>query len=417
MGNNKTITDKKYAIPFILITSLFFMWGFARAILDVLNKHFQDSLDISITESAFIQVVTYLGYFLMAIPAGLFINRFGYRNGVVFGLSLFALGSFLFIPGAYAGTLGAFLGCLFIIACGLAFLETSANPYVTELGPQETATSRLNLSQSFNGLGSSLAPFIVGVFLFGNSSADVALPYTIMGAVVVIAAVIFLFSELPEITHEDASQDNATNEDDETETSGIENLKMLFKNKTFIFGLFALLAYEIGEISINSYFVNFTTGTGLLDASKASYTLSFSLFIFMGGRFTGSWIMKTVPAEKMLKWCATGSVTCMALLILTSIGENGETESWTKVLPIIFLMGNYFCEAIMFPTIFALSLRGLGKLTKSASSVLMMTPVGGCGFILMAYIADATGSFVIPFIIPLISFCVILAFGRSLDKK
>lgn len=417
MGNNKTITDKKYAIPFILITSLFFMWGFARAILDVLNKHFQDSLDISITESAFIQVVTYLGYFLMAIPAGLFINRFGYRNGVVFGLSLFALGSFLFIPGAYAGTLGAFLGCLFIIACGLAFLETSANPYVTELGPQETATSRLNLSQSFNGLGSSLAPFIVGVFLFGNSSADVALPYTIMGAVVVIAAVIFLFSELPEITHEDASQDNATNEDVETETSGIENLKMLFKNKTFIFGLFALLAYEIGEISINSYFVNFTTGTGLLDASKASYTLSFSLFIFMGGRFTGSWIMKTVPAEKMLKWCATGSVTCMALLILTSIGENGETESWRKALPIIFLMGNYFCEAIMFPTIFALSLRGLGKLTKSASSVLMMTPVGGCGFILMAYIADATGSFVIPFIIPLISFCVILAFGRSLDKK
>lgn len=414
MDNNKSITDKKYVIPFVLITSLFFMWGFARAILDVLNKHFQDSLNISITESAFIQVVTYLGYFLMAIPAGLFINRFGYRNGVVFGLSLFALGSFLFIPGAFAGTLGAFLGCLFIIACGLAFLETSANPYVTELGPQETATSRLNLSQSFNGLGSSLAPFIVGVFLFGNSSADVALPYTIMGAVVVIVAVIFLFSELPEITHE---EDNAQDDEVEDEESGIDKLKRLFKNKTFIFGLLALLAYEIGEISINSYFVNFTTGTGILDASKASYTLSFSLFIFMGGRFTGSWIMKTVPAEKMLKWCATGSVACMALLIITSIGQDGETESWTRLLPIIFLMGNYFCEAIMFPTIFALSLRGLGNLTKSASSVLMMTPVGGCGFILMAYIADATGSFVVPFIIPLLSFVVILAFSRRLESK
>ena len=414
MGNNKSITEKKYIVPFVLITSLFFMWGFARAILDVLNKHFQDSLEISITESALIQVVTYLGYLLMAIPAGLFINRFGYRNGVVFGLSLFALGSFLFIPGAYAGTLAAFLACLFIIACGLAFLETSANPYVTELGPQETATSRLNLSQSFNGLGSSLAPFIVGVFLFSDTSADVAIPYTIMGAIVVIVAVVFLLSELPEITHEEDLR--VIEEEEET---GTAKLKRLFKNKTFLFGLFALLAYEVGEISINSYFVNFATGTGLLDASAASYTLSFSLFIFMGGRFIGSWVMKTIPAEKFLKWCATGSVCCMVLLILTSVSEAGDAESWTRHLPIVFLMGNYFFEAIMFPTIFALSLRGLGNLTKSASSVLMMTPVGGCGFLLMAYLADVTGSFIIPFVIPLVSFVIIYAFSRklSLDVK
>ncbi|MBP5478654.1 MAG: MFS transporter [Bacteroidaceae bacterium] len=414
MGNNKSITEKKYIVPFVLITSLFFMWGFARAILDVLNKHFQDSLEISITESALIQVVTYLGYFLMAIPAGLFINRFGYRNGVVFGLSLFALGSFLFIPGAYAGTLAAFLACLFIIACGLAFLETSANPYVTELGPQETATSRLNLSQSFNGLGSSLAPFIVGVFLFSDTSADVAIPYTIMGAIVVIVAVVFLLSELPEITHEEDLRDI-----EEEEETGTAKLKRLFKNKTFLFGLFALLAYEVGEISINSYFVNFATGTGLLDASAASYTLSFSLFIFMGGRFIGSWVMKTIPAEKFLKWCATGSVCCMVLLILTSVSSAGDAESWTRHLPIVFLMGNYFFEAIMFPTIFALSLRGLGNLTKSASSVLMMTPVGGCGFLLMAYLADVTGSFIIPFVIPLVSFVIIYAFSRklSLDVK
>ena len=414
MGNNKSITEKKYIVPFVLITSLFFMWGFARAILDVLNKHFQDSLEISITESALIQVVTYLGYFLMAIPAGLFINRFGYRNGVVFGLSLFALGSFLFIPGAYAGTLAAFLACLFIIACGLAFLETSANPYVTELGPQETATSRLNLSQSFNGLGRSLAPFIVGVFLFSDTSADVAIPYTIMGAIVVIVAVVFLLSELPEITHEENLRDI-----EEEEETGTAKLKRLFKNKTFLFGLFALLAYEVGEISINSYFVNFATGTGLLDASAASYTLSFSLFIFMGGRFIGSWVMKTIPAEKFLKWCATGSVCCMVLLILTSVSEAGDAESWTRHLPIVFLMGNYFFEAIMFPTIFALSLRGLGNLTKSASSVLMMTPVGGCGFLLMAYLADVTGSFIIPFVIPLVSFVIIYAFSRklSLDVK
>lgn len=405
-SRSNSITEKKYVIPFVLITSLFFMWGFARAILDVLNKHFQESLDISITESALIQVVTYLGYFLMAIPAGLFINRFGYRRGVVFGLFLFAIGAFLFIPGASIGSLNAFLVCLFIIACGLAFLETSANPYVTELGPQSTATSRLNLSQSFNGLGSSLAPFLIGVFLFGgDASADVAIPYTIMGAVVVIVAIIFMFSELPEINHEEEIE-----QDNEHEESGINNLKTLFKNKTFVFGLLALLAYEVSEISINSYFVNFTTGIGLLDSSEASYILSFSLFIFMGGRFLGSWIMKSIPAERMLHYCAWGSVGCMILIISSSIVISEDCDSWVKVLPLVFLMANYFFEAIMFPTIFALTLKGLGHLTKSASSVLMMTPVGGCGFLAMAYLADLTGSFVVPFIIPLFGFAVILSF-------
>jgi len=411
MANN-SITEKRYAVPFILITSLFFLWGFARAILDVLNKHFQDSLDISITESALIQVVTYMGYFLMAIPAGLFINRFGYRKGVVFGLLLFALGAFLFIPGSDMGTLNAFLVCLFIIACGLAFLETAANPYATELGPQETATSRLNLSQSFNGLGSSLAPVIMGSFLFGSATADVAVPYTLMGVVVVVAAIIFMFSKLPEINHEEEIMTDA-----EEEESGLHKLARLFKNKMFVFGLLALLSYEVAEISINSYFVNFTTGMGWIDSNQASYILSFSLFIFMGGRFFGSWIMKTLPAEKMLYYCAAGSVASIIGVIITSNAEAGENESWTRFIPIVFLMLNYFCEAIMFPTIFALTLKGLGRLTKSASSVLMMTPVGGCGFLLMAFVADSAYSFIIPFTIPLVGYAVILGYARKLKGE
>ena len=175
--------DRKYLVPFILITSLFFLWGFARAILDVLNKHFQNALHISITHSALIQVTTYLGYFLMAIPAGFFINRYGYRRGVVFGLLLFGLGSLLFIPGAAAGSFYAFLGCLFIIGCGLVFLETAANPYVTELGAKETATSRLNLSQSFNGLGGIFATLCIGQFLFRSSgdSGNVVIPSFAVG--------------------------------------------------------------------------------------------------------------------------------------------------------------------------------------------------------------------------------------------
>ncbi len=161
-----SLTNKQFLVPFVLITSLFFLWGFARAILDVLNKHFQNALDISITQSSLIQVTTYLGYFLTAIPAGWFINRHGYRLGVVIGLMLFGIGSLLFIPCAALNTFYAFLGALFIIGCGLVFLETSANPYVTELGDKATATSRLNFSQSFNGLGCLFATLVVGQFFF-----------------------------------------------------------------------------------------------------------------------------------------------------------------------------------------------------------------------------------------------------------
>ena len=204
-----SITEKKFLIPFILITSLFFLWGFARAILDVLNKHFQNSLDITITQSALIQVTTYLGYFLMAIPAGWFINRHGYRLGVVMGLMLFGIGSLMFIPCAAIGTFYSFLSALFIIGCGLVFLEVSANPYVTELGAHETATSRLNLSQSFNGMGSLFATFAVGQFLFSEetNSDSVALPYTILGILVLAIALIFSRVSLPEINHEETAED------------------------------------------------------------------------------------------------------------------------------------------------------------------------------------------------------------------
>ena len=189
--NKLSLSSKQYAVPFILITSLFFMWGFARAILDVLNKHFQTELDITITQSSLIQVTTYMGYFLMAIPAGLFINRMGYRRGVVTGLVLFGLGSLAFIPCSMAGTFYPYLVALFVIGCGLVFLETSANPYVTELGAPETATSRLNLSQSFNGLGSLSATFLIGQFLFDGTDrgGNIVVPYTVLGIVVLGIAV------------------------------------------------------------------------------------------------------------------------------------------------------------------------------------------------------------------------------------
>ena len=402
----ETLTSKEYVVPFTLITSLFFLWGFARAILDVLNQHFRDSLHISIAESALIQVTTYMGYFLMAIPAGMFINRFGYKMGVILGLVLYACGAFLFIPGSQAGTLEAFLLCLFVIACGLAILETSANPYAAELGAKETAASRLNFAQSFNGLGSCLAPAVVGTFLFSNGpDADISIPYEIMGAVVVVVAVIFFFSKLPEIRHDDTPE----------QSESISNpYKRLLGNRMFLFGASALLAYEVAEISINSYFVIFTTGVGMLGGSEASVILGFALMFFMAGRFVGSWVMQGVPAEKTLLACATGSVVSILGIGVSAFFTQGA-DSWVKFLPLAFLLFNYVCEAIMFPTIFSLAIKGLGPLTKSASSILMMTPVGGCVFLFVGFVADSFG-YIVPFVIPLLAFFVVWAYARRMAK-
>lgn len=392
------MTDKKYLVPFVLITSLFFLWGFARAILDVLNKHFQNSLDISLTQSSLIQVTTYLGYFLMAIPAGWFINRQGYRRGVVFGLALFAFGALLFIPGAEIGTFYAYLGPLFIIGCGLVFLETAANPYAAELGDKETASSRLNFSQSFNGLGCLFATYAVGQFLFDGSSdgGNVVVPYAVLGVLVMCIAVVFSRVDLPEIKHEETEEDHIHD---------TRIMKLFKRHPMFVFGLFALLAYEIAEISINSYFINFVTGQGWMDDNTASIVLTVALGFFMVGRFLGSWIMRKVRAELMLLYCGIGSVVCIGLVLL----DLGKCS-------MIALVCNYLFEAIMFPTIFTLALQGLGNLTKSASSLLMMTPIGGCFFLLMGYVADQT-NLVLPFMIPFIGYFVVLLFASELTRK
>ena len=389
---NHSVSDKKYLVPFILITSLFFLWGFARAILDVLNKHFQNALHISITQSAMIQVTTYLGYFLMAIPAGFFINKYGYRRGVVFGLLLFGLGAIFFIPGALIGSFSAFLFCLFVIGCGLVFLETAANPYVTELGARETATSRLNLSQSFNGLGSIFATFCIGQFLFNDTQqgGNVVIPYAILGVLVLAIAVVFSRVELPEIQHQQTTEDKAKG----------SNIAKLFANhRMFVFGLLALLSYEVAEISINSYFINFVTGMHWMSDRTASLVLTLALAFFMVGRFLGSWIMRHIQATTMLLICAVGSVVCIGL-VLCDLG----------IVSLVALVGNYLFEAIMFPTIFSIALTGLGNLTKSASSLLMMTPIGGCGFLLMGMIADTT-HVTLPFVVPFIGFLIVLAYA------
>lgn len=398
-----SLVKREYLAPFILVTSLFFMWGFARSILDVLNKHFQEDYGVSMGQSALIQATTYVGYFLMAVPAGLFINRRGYRKGVVLGLLFFSIGSLLFIPSEYIMSFNAFLMSLFVIGCGLVVLETAANPYVTELGSRETAASRLNLSQSFNGLGCILGPAIVGSMLFssdGEEAVPVAVPYAAMGIIVLLAAIMFCKVQLPEINQPRTSMQA------KEESSG-NIMKRLVKNKGFMLGLFALFCYEIAEISINSFFINYVTYDGWMTPRTASFVLAFGgLGLFMTCRVIGSWVMSKIAAERVLLFCAVMTVVGAAL-----------TTANAGVLSKAGLFACYAFEAIMFPTIFSICIRGLGSYTKIASSFLMMTPLGGAvGTLSMGFLADMT-SMSTAFLIPVTGYSVVLIYSYMVVQK
>ena len=385
----KTKEGKNFLLPFILITSLFFLWGFAHSILDVLNKHFQDTMEITRTRSALIQAVVYGGYFIMALPAGNIIRRFGYRAGVLTGLVLYGIGALLFIPGGSIGSFEFFLFSLFVIGCGLTCLETAANPYVTVLGEPEGSERRLNLAQSFNGLGWICGPLVGGFFLFAGGG-DVSTPYAIIGCIVLAVALIFFRVKLPEI------EDSPTSHE-KTET----DKKGLWKEATFTFGLISLFLYVAAQTGINSCFFILATVAAVVSALDAPRLLSFGCMgLFLSGRMGGSWIMRAIRAEKVLTGCALGAAASMTAVILLP-GKVG----WYCLL-LCFL-----CESVMFPTIFALALRKVGGHKKRASSFLIMSIVGGAvAPILMGYIADSS-SMATGFIIPLSCFVVIAIYA------
>lgn len=389
-GLVRTKEGRSFLLPFILITSLFFLWGFAHSILDVLNKHFQDTMEITRTRSALIQAVVYGGYFIMALPAGNIIRRFGYRAGVLTGLVLYGVGALLFIPGGRIGSFEFFLFSLFVIGCGLTCLETAANPYVTVLGDPEGSERRLNLAQSFNGLGWICGPLVGGFFLFAGGG-DVSTPYAIIGCIVLAVALVFARVKLPEIGDTPAPR----MKEESTDSRG------LWKEATFTFGLVALFLYVAAQTGINSFFINYATETAGISAHEASVWLSFGgMGLFMAGRMGGSWLMRSVRAEKVLTACAVGAVASMAAVILLP-GKAG----WYGLLCC------FLCESIMFPTIFALALRKTGSNTKRASSFLIMSIVGGAiAPVLMGAIAD-TSSMAAGFSVPLVCFVVIAVYA------
>lgn len=354
------MVPRHFLVPFCMVTSLFFIWGFARSILDVLNKHFQETLHISIERSMMVQASTYAAYALMALPAGMVISRWGYRRGLVLGLAVFAAGCFMFIPGAAAGSFTLFLTALFVIGCGLASLETAANPYAAELGPASTAASRLNLAQSFNGLGSMLGPVTVGGILFSHAGASVAIPYTVMGIAVSLLAVAFTRVKLPELHASGVSR--------EAKTGFWQSSRTIWRHSAFRCGIAALFCYEAAEIGINSIFINYVTADGWMDRLGASAVLSFgALGLFMAARVAGSGLMRGIAPARVLAVCAAGA---LAASVCVALGGS-------SVCARIGLFGCYAFEAIMFPTVFAMTVSSVGPHAKTASAYLMMSPLGG----------------------------------------
>lgn len=398
-GLFRTADGKNYLWPFVLVTSLFFLWGLAHSILDVLNKHFQETMDgVGKTESALVQAVMYGGYFVMALPAGQIIKRYGYRAGVITGLLLYGIGALLFIPGGQLLSFPFFLFSLFVIGCGLTCLETSANPYVTVLGNAEGAARRINLSQSFNGLGWIVGPLIGGHFAFavGADKGSIAIPYAIIGVVVLCVALVFAQVKLPEVQADGSAQ-----------TASAHATDSLWQHRNFVYGLIALFLYVAAQTGINSFFINYVTEHASVSNVNASLLLGFGgMGLFMAGRMGGSWLMLRVRAERVLLYCSVGATLAMAVLL-----------SGAGVAGVAAFMLCYLCESIMFPTIFALALKGVGQHTKRASSFLIMSIVGGAiAPVLMGLIADHA-SMAMAFIVPLCCFVVIAAYAARFARK
>ena len=392
---------KSYLVPFILITSLFLLWGFAHGLLDVLNKHFQGVFTMTKAESGLVQFSTYIAYFLMALPAGGFMKRYGYRKGIIMGLLLFAIGAFGFIPAAFLHSATPFLIALFVIACGLCILETAANPYSTILGPSASAAQRLNLSQSFNGLGWILGPLVGGLLIFGASEGDsmaLTKPYILVGGIVLFVALLFFFTKLPEIKPEEEEEVTAIVEE--------KPAASLWKRRQFVRSVVAQFCYCAAQTGIFGFFINYVTemDPGISNL-RASRILAFGgMALFMIGRLSGSFTMKWLAPGRLLTWYSLLSAVCMALVV-ASVGT----------LSLYALYLSFFFMSIMFPTIFALGLEGMGVYTKKASSYIVMGVAGGAfSPMLMGYIGEE--NMALGFIVPLIAFLYILYFAIKCNR-
>lgn len=398
-------TEKKYYIVLAFVISLFFFWAVALTMGDVLNKHFQNVLNISKSKSGLVQLSIFGAYALMGIPAGLFMKKFGYKKGVILGLSLFALGSFLFIPAANQVSFNFFRFALFVLAMGMATLETVAHPFVAALGDERTSDQRVNFAQSFNGLGAIIGPLLGGYFIFGTSGTDdrsldsVKDLYTWIGIIILIITIVFSFVKVPGLKDPHAEEAHHSENEEKTDVELSDPDAPLWKQRHFIFAVVAQFFNIAAQGGTWAYFINYGVEKMHLPEIQASYYFSLSMAMMMIGRFAGTFLMKYIAPNKLLA-LFTGCNIVLCLIISQSLG-------WTSFISLILL--NLFLS-VMYPTIFSLGLKRLGSKVPQASSFLVMAMFGGAVFPpLMGKIAETDIAHA--YLLPIICYVVILLFA------
>jgi FHS family L-fucose permease-like MFS transporter len=406
------MSKNKFFFPFILICTLFFLWAFLHNINGILIPHLKKVCQLSDTQSSLIDFAVYFGYFVIAIPAGLFSHRFGYKKGILMGLLLFAAGALLFLPAADSRNFTLFLVALFVAASGATFLETVANPYATILGAPETSEQRLNFAQSFNGLGAVVAPYIGTRFILSgieHSKAELATmkangqltaylqqeastikaPYLVIACVLVVVAIVFIFTKLPEIKAQDAGG------------HGTEFSFKVFRIPRVRWAVIAEFFYVGAQVGVTSFFVRFARFTADIPEKEAGTMLGNAMIGFMAGRFLGTFLMRYIKPARLLSVYAVANI----LLLLIALSAHGHVAVYAMMAIPFFL-------SIMFPTIFALGIKDLGEETKLASSFLVMSIIGGAFTpLMMGIISDHTGSIQIAYIMPVVCMAFILYFG------
>jgi MFS transporter, FHS family, L-fucose permease len=405
-----TASNAKNRLVFAMVTSLFFFWGFVHNLDPVLIPHLRKSFQLTDLQSSLVDSAVYIAYFVMALPAGYIMRRYGYKAGIIIGLLLFGVGSVLFVPAANTLQYAFFLAALFIIASGLTFLETAANPYVTVLGPPETATRRLNFAQSFNGLAAFIAPAYIGPLILSVNrfskedtvglsaqqlhaalqaeAASVKTPYLVLGLLILLVAIIFYFISMPDIR-------------EEGEASADSSFKAALHSANLRWGIVAQFFYVGAQVCVASFFIKMAVTTAGLTEPTAAMYLGYYGLAFMLGRFAGTFFMKYISPANLLAIYAAASILLTAVAITA-----------TGMLVLYTLIALAFFMSIMFPTIFSMGIQGLGAHTKTGSSLIIMSIVGGAVLApLLGYISDITGSIQKGYLVPLGCFIVVLLFA------
>ncbi|HET8829432.1 MAG TPA: L-fucose:H+ symporter permease [Pelobium sp.] len=410
MTNSKSST--KFA--FVMITSLFFLWGFVHNLDPILIPHLKKAFSLTTLQASLVDSAVFIAYFVMAIPAGLLMKKHGYKAGIIVGLLFFAIGSYLFIPSANTQSYGFFLVALFVIACGLTILETAANPFASLLGDPKTAVQRLNLAQSFNGLAATVAPIIGAKIILtegvpetilqsmepsaravalATEASSVKMPYFILGSIILMVAIIFWFTKLPQIKEEEPS-------------SGV-SISSALKYLHLRWAIAAQFFYVGAQVCVFSFFILYATKSAGISEMEAATYAGFGVgMAFMIGRFVGTFFMKFIKPVKLLMIYSLICVVLSALAIFA-----------TGLISVYLVIGIAFFMSIMFPTIFSLGIKDLGGDTKFGSSLIIMSIVGGAILPpVFGYISDLAQNIQMGYIVPLACFVVIFLFGFTGHK-